>query len=114
MVNGKTLTADEAKDWNTPPAERAYLSLPADIYGGKTYGAVSNDELGEQWNETSGAKLFNLIVDFDDTATSITTLPEKADPAQTDNCIYTLMGTRVSGKLSRGIYIKNGKKIVVR
>ena len=113
-VNGQTLTADDAKDWNTPPAERAYLSLPANIYGGTTYGAVSNDELGEQWNETSGAKLFNLIVDFDDTPTGITSLPATAAKPKADNTIYTLMGTRVSGKLSRGIYIKNGKKIVVR
>lgn len=114
VVNGKTMTADEAKDWNTPPAERAYLSLPATIYGGTRYGAVSNDNLGEQWDENPGAKFFNMIVDFDDTPTGITSLPVTAATPKADNAIYTLMGTRVSGKLHRGIYIQNGKKIVVR
>ena len=31
-----------------------------------------------------------------------------------DNVIYTLQGVKVNGKAAKGLYIKNGKKVVVK
>ena len=112
-VGGKALTADQATLYNTPTAERAYLHLPASQYGGEKYGNVVNDGLTEQWKEEKGAKLFNLFVDFDGTMTGINTVKKQSRDTNDTN-FYTLTGSRVKAPFRKGVYIKDGKKFVVK
>lgn len=113
VVGGKAITEEQATSYNTPTAERAYLHLPANIYGGVKYGNVVNDGLSEQWTETKNAKLFNLVVDFDETMTGINTVRMQSSDGD-DHNFYTLTGSRVNAPLRKGIYIKDGKKFVVK
>lgn len=55
---------------------------------------------------TSGAK----FISFGDTATSIDAL----DMAEEDSDIYTLGGQKVQKTTMKGVYIKNGQKVVVK
>lgn len=113
VVGGKAITEEQATSYNTPTAERAYLHLPANIYGGVKYGSVVNDGLSEQWTEDMKAKLFNLFVDFDETMTGINTVRMQSSDGD-DHSFYTLTGSRVNTQLRKGIYIKDGKKFVVK
>ena len=54
----------------------------------------------------SGAK----FISFGDTATSIDAL----DVAEEDGDIYTLGGQKVQKTTMKGVYIKNGQKVVVK
>ena len=59
---------------------------------------------------SSGARIINLV--FDDDATAIENYRQEAS---TTNDWYTLDGRKLEGKPTRkGLYIKNGKKVVVR
>lgn len=109
------LTEKEVKLYNTPTADRAYLQLPAQIYGGTRYGNVNSDGFGEEkLNVDPKAKLFQLDVNFDDSAaTSITTLPQSSTQMP-DNRIFNLQGMEVKAPTHKGIYIQNGKKFVIR
>ncbi|MEE1152330.1 MAG: hypothetical protein UHS55_04270, partial [Prevotella sp.] len=76
---------------------------------------ILNDELPK--NNTAGAK--KLGIAFDDTGSDF--LPTSIDEIDVeialpeDNRIYTVNGTRVAAdRLQKGIYIKDGKKIVVK
>lgn len=112
------ITEDETKKRNTPTAERAYLQLPAETYGGTKYGAVSHDgftekaETGKE-EETGKAKFYSLLINFDDETTAINDIPTRETKVQ-DNHFYTLSGIRVNHPTQKGIYIVNGKKVVVR
>ena len=44
------------------------------------------------------------------TGTGINTI----NASNADNAIYTLQGVKVNGKAAKGLYIKNGKKVVVK
>ena len=76
---------------------------------------ILNDELPK--NNTAGAK--KLGIAFDDSGSDF--LPTSIDEIDVeialpeDNRIYTVNGTRVTAdRLQKGIYIKDGKKIVVK
>ena len=76
---------------------------------------ILNDELPK--NNTAGAK--KLGIAFDDSGSDF--LPTSIDEIDVeialpeDNSIYTVNGTRVAAdRLKKGIYIQNGKKIVVK
>ena len=76
---------------------------------------ILKDELPK--NNTAGAK--KLGIAFDDTGSDF--LPTSIDEIDVeialpeDNRIYTVNGTRVAAdRLKKGIYIQNGKKIVVK
>lgn len=107
------ITAEEAARRNKPTGERAYLQLPANVYGGTKYGAVTHDGFNEVWNENSSAKFFSMLVEFGETTTGIANLPVK-ESVNHDNYIYTLSGIRVDRPTQKGIYIVNGKKVVIR
>ncbi len=64
--------------------------------------------------KVSGAKLFSSIVFDDDETTGIEAV-ETVKP--TDAAVYTLMGVRVGNDLNtlpKGLYIQNGKKVLVK
>lgn len=61
-------------------------------------------------NSVQGAK---LVFCFDDEATGISSLVDGSE-VMGDGQTYNLQGVRVSDAASKGIYIKNGKKFVVK
>lgn len=61
-------------------------------------------------NSVQGAK---LVFCFDDEATGISSLVDGSE-VMGDSQTYNLQGVRVSNAASKGIYIKNGKKFVVK
>ena len=67
---------------------------------------------GEEANECEDVLPWDELFDADAVATGICQQPiaESNDDAP----IYTLEGVRVNGELHPGIYVKNGKKIIVR
>ena len=76
----------------TMPVHRAYLSLPEEAKAKQVVFDFS-DDLDEE----------NLPTAIDDVT----------DRADNDNAIYTLHGAKVVTP-AKGLYIKNGKKIVIR
>lgn len=83
------------------PANVKFSGKGGNVYGGQLMmtGHTSWDNPSYFWQEK----------DF--TTTGINTVT--ANPTQADNIIYDLMGRKVLNP-SKGIYIKNGKKIVIR
>jgi len=81
-----------------------------------SYGDLENDDL---FSKTSGAKVkasYDMQFGHTDesTTTGITTV-ETTITTDNDAAVYTLDGRRVnSNSLSKGIYIKNGKKFIVK
>ena len=69
----------------------AYLALPQSLFAGGLASALLFDEEGQ--------------------ATGIQLTPTTENNTQ---AIYNLQGVRVSGKLAKGIYIVNGKKVYVK
>lgn len=84
---------------------KAYLHFPADIY--------IDDQgagLGENHDTDTNANAFSfIIVGSDMTGISSVSTAEEAD-----NSYYTLQGVKVSQPQERGIYIHNGKKIILK
>ena len=70
---------------------RAYLTLPEDV-------------------AAAGIKAFNLS----GIETGITRIPVADSKELRDNAIYDLTGRRLAEKPARGLYIQNGKKILVK
>lgn len=73
----------------------SYLQIADDVKGGST---------------SSGAKSFSLMLSSMVPA-GLQTLETR--PAVADDAYYTLQGTRVERPTSKGIYIHNGKKIII-
>lgn len=69
----------------------AYLALPQSLFAGGSASALLFDEAGQ--------------------ATDIQLTPTTENNTQ---AVYNLQGVRVSGKLAKGIYIVNGKKVYVK
>lgn len=103
---------------STCKANHAYLSLPTNVlaWNGQTFGQVMEkyEATGEQHAElTKGMRIvFSDGSDWvEDVPTSITTIKDKNRVF--DNYYYTLQGVRVEKPL-KGIYIHNGKKVVIK
>lgn len=78
-------------------ANKAYLSLPNPANGAKSLGFV----------------FLNLFTE-NTAVTDIHTIDENIAIGNTDNAYYTLSGIRVEKPTERGIYIHNGKKLIIR
>ena len=107
-------SSDDYTVWN-----KAFLHLPADMADANSTTLDDSGVLPQDQGGSEGAKSFGLyIIDSDDPvivyngiATSV-----KADYiAQKDEkCFYTLQGVKMSAPTAKGIYIHNGKKIMVK
>jgi len=109
---------DEATTITSPEGDYKYYMLStkdgADVgfYYGADDGAAFENAAHRAYlavAETSSTKPYYL---FNNATTGVTTV-EIATDQQRDDAIYDLSGRRVE-TLQKGIYIKNGKKIVVR
>ena len=81
------------------PLSDATLYVPAS--------ALEDYKAADQWRD------FGTILSLDDPETGIDTLPDM-DKEEINAPFYTLGGLRVSVPVKGGIYIRNGKKVVVR
>lgn len=94
-------------------ANKAYLSLPTsvDLPGGK-YGYIDyNGQFIGTGGETALAK---MMLVFDDETSGVTEIKNVEENKQNnDNAYYTLQGIKVL-KPTKGIFIHNGKKIVIK
>lgn len=94
-------------------ANKAYLSLPTseDLPGGK-YGYI---DYNGQFIGTGGATaLAKMMLVFDDETSGVTEIKNVEENKQNnDNAYYTLQGIKVL-KPTKGIFIHNGKKIVIK
>lgn len=98
-------------------AKHAYLHLPTNVlaWNGQTFGQVIDEfeANGEQQASlTKGMRIvFSDGSDWEDNTTTAISVVQQAKPA--DNAYYTLQGVRVAVP-AKGIYIHNGKKIIIR
>ena len=63
--------------------------------------------------QTSKAGANGMLISFDGQTTGITSAELNAEGAAEDAPIYNLQGVRVN-HLTKGVYIKGGKKIIVK
>ena len=91
---------------NKVPQYRAYLNL--------TESLVVSEEEAEQNVESKKWIKLSLATDGDDTTTGISEIASEEQNARIDDdIIYNLNGIRVTNP-SKGIYIKNGKKYIIK
>ncbi|MBO5630227.1 MAG: leucine-rich repeat domain-containing protein [Aeriscardovia sp.] len=93
------------------PAEKAYLKLPASI---SEMLAEVNDGPGYDTAAPSSSAKVTLV--FEDADFTQTTSLQNVDEIvkNADNNYYTLEGVKVNAPTVKGIYVRNGKKIVVK
>ena len=93
---------------------RGYFSasepLDSEIYQMKFIRTENGVEIGEETDFP--ADMFDSDGDFDG-ETGITTLNAERGTLNNDS-VYTLDGRKLSGKPNKGIYIQNGKKIIIK
>lgn len=104
------------KSGSTCKANHAYLSLPTSelTWNGQKLEQVMKEyeESEGQANRTKGMRIvFSDGSDWEDNTTTAISVVQQAKPA--DNAYYTLQGVRVAAP-AKGIYIHNGKKIIIR
>ena len=69
--------------------------------------------LYSRYNVTTDAQGFAIFFDEDDTTTAIESV-ESAATADDNAPYYSLQGVRYAGKPAAGIYIHNGKKVIIK
>ena len=104
------------KSGSTCKANHAYLSLPTSVlaWNGQTFGEVMDqyEATGATNSLTKGMRIiFSDGSDWEENTTTAISVVKQAKPA--DNAYYTLQGVRVAAP-AKGIYIHNGKKIIIR
>lgn len=105
------------KSGSTCRANHAYLSLPTDVlaWNGQTFGQVMDEFEANGVHQASLTKGMRIVFsdgsDWEDNTTTAISVVQQAKP--TDNAYYTLQGVRVAAP-AKGIYIHNGKKIIIR
>ena len=63
-------------------------------------------------NTASNSKGWTFV--FDNTVTGIDNINSDVNKLQNDDAYYTIQGVKVNAPNERGIYIHNGKKIIIK
>ena len=101
--------ADGKSNWTLQPDYKLHLSENAKtIYCGRAYIHEQN-EAGVQ-----GAKSVSFALELDDNPATAGINTVEGNKKDNDNVYYTLSGVRVINPTERGIYIKNGRKVIIR
>ena len=101
--------ADGKSNWTLQPDYKLHLSENAKtIYCGRAYIHEQN-EAGVQ-----GAKSVSFALELDDNPATTGINTVEGNKKDNDNVYYTLSGVRVINPTERGIYIKNGRKVIIR
>ena len=101
--------ADGKSNWVLQPDYKLHLVSNGTIKSGRAYVHETND------GDTSfGAKgiYLSFALDEEKNTTGIDSVENKK--ADEENVYYTLSGVRVINPTEKGIYIKNGKKVIIR
>lgn len=99
----------------TVPAGYAYLSLPSDVmdFDGQLLGDFDSNRDDIDADKQVSAKMLMSFDDFSDD-NSVTAIENvKKNSFDADGAYYTLQGIKVVNP-SKGIYVHNGKKIVIK
>lgn len=112
---------DVSKDDYYNPADKNFFILGKKISDGRMkFYYLSNLTLAANKayyvfdTTTTGAKPTSLVFCFtDDSFTTGITQPEAIEP-DTDGIIYDLSGRRITSAVKKGIYIRDGKKYIVK
>lgn len=91
--------------------ELGFYHPAAGFKSGRNFSYLQIDENVLPGSGTAPAKAFRLLLN--NTVTGIKELGT-AEKATTDNAYYTLQGVRVASPTRGGIYIHNGKKIIIK
>lgn len=100
MKEGTILENGTAYAYEKPKSNSAYLQL--DSYLARQTGTGTE----------SGARQYFLI-DFGDETTSVIGIEDTSKPSMSDDSLFSLQGVLVE-KPSKGLYIRKGKKIVIK
>lgn len=93
----------------TMPANRAYLKLPVSMY----HWARERMGTGPTYNdEPSSSRSISLL--FSDEDNELTGIETSAMNSSSAEGYYTIQGVRVDRPKGKGLFIQNGKKIVVK
>lgn len=99
------LSASEVASRNTMPANTAFLCVPTEQLPVALWGTFPS----------SSSRLYTLGIRELDNETTDLTAPRDDNKENGRQCWYTLNGTMLSATPTKpGIYIKNGRKVVVR
>ena len=99
------LSASEVASRNTMPANTAFLCVPTEQLPVALWGTLP----------PSSSRLYTLGIRELDNETTDLTAPHDDNKENGRQCWYTLNGTMLSATPTKpGIYIKNGRKVVVR
>ncbi|WP_449016702.1 leucine-rich repeat domain-containing protein [Prevotella sp.] len=102
--------SDGKSNWVLQPDYKLHLVSNGTIKSGRAYVHETND------GDTSfGAKgiYLSFALDEEKNTTGIESI-DAAGKADEDNVYYTISGVRVVNPTEKGVYIKNGKKVIVR
>ena len=128
--NGTTAVSRKGPDWDDkylvhgwgffraatgdyPVWNKAFLHLPADMTDASS---TVLDDSGVLPQDTQGAKSFGMFIiglDEEDDEGVVTPV-ERIVTNEGDDSYYTLQGVRVNTPTDKGIYINNGKKVIVK
>ena len=101
--------ADGKSNWVLQPDYKLHLVSNGTIKSGRAYVHETND------GDTSfGAKgiYLSFALNEENNTTGIDKVENKKDDEE--NVYYTLSGVRVINPTEKGVYIKNGKKVIIR
>jgi hypothetical protein len=103
-----------AESGKYPVNNKAYLHLPADMTGGVDFSTWDfSDRVDE--GKTFQTRLIGIIItDGDETEQTDIKNMKLKNFAVSKKDIYTIQGQKVEAPAVKGIYIQNGKKIIVK
>lgn len=93
----------------TMPFNRAYLKLPVDLFH------WANESVGTAptYNDAGSGSRIALLFDDEDNS-EITGIKTKSFKTTSNGSYYTMQGVKVARPQGKGIFIHNGKKIIVK
>lgn len=93
----------------TMPFNRAYLKLPVDLFH------WANESVGTAptYNDAGSGSRIALLFDDEDNS-EITGIKTKSFKTSSNGSYYTMQGVKVARPQGKGIFIHNGKKIIVK
>lgn len=114
----KTGQFSRAKVGTQMADHRAYLRLPASLFHWKDEKSTSSQDATDNATASQNSKI-SVIYDVDDifdVDNGIATAVQNAieDRKYEDDSFYTLQGVKVSKPTKKGVYIHNGKKVLVK
>ena len=123
-LNGATVTTDAPLNFwkvraGTAKKNYTYLSVPKDIRPVFYTGEQNYVRPGASEDVANGKRSYCFILSFgdvddDNVVTGITSVNTDDDKVKDGNAWYTIQGIRIAAPKASGIYIHNGKKVILK